>query len=315
MTWEISVTAGRVGPGWQTATMAHVLVLGGGWVGSAVARAAADRGPVTMVDPPLDPRWRDRDDRATEAVRTTVRDGDIGAVINACGRVRGSEDELDDANHRFVAWLVDALAPTGARLVHVGSASEYGDPGTASPVDESTPPRPSGAYATTKSLGTDVALDAGRAGQPICVARVFNIVDHPIPSVSPLHEWLGALGGLDAAGGEVEVWWPPTTRDFVMLEDVARALVELATSDAAPPPLINVCSGVGLRFGEIVEAMAAALDVRATVRSLDRPGIEAVVGDPALLRRTLGWVPAMSAGALARRVTGADPGGARHQDR
>ncbi len=164
MTWEISVTAGRVGPGWQTATMSHVLVLGGGWVGSAVARAAADHGPVTMVDPPLDPRWRDRDDRATEAVRTTVRDGDIGAVINACGRVRGSEDELDDANHRFVAWLVDALAPTGARLVHVGSASEYGDPGTASPVDESTPPRPSGAYATTKSLGTDVALDAGRAG-------------------------------------------------------------------------------------------------------------------------------------------------------
>jgi nucleoside-diphosphate-sugar epimerase len=164
-----------------------------------------------------------------------------------------------------------------------------------------------GGYATTKALGTDVALDAGRAGQPVCVARVFNIVDHPIPAVSPLHEWLAALRDLGTAGGQVEVWWPPTTRDFVMLEDVARALVELATNAAAPPPLVNVCSGVGLRFGEIVEAMAGALGVPATVRSLDRPGIEAVVGDPTLLRRTLDWAPAMSAAALAARVTAAPP--------
>jgi nucleoside-diphosphate-sugar epimerase len=303
-----------VTPGWQTATMSHVLVLGGGWVGSAVARDAAERGPVTVVDPPLDPRWRDRDDDATETLRATVRDGGIRAVINACGRVQGTDEELDDANHRFVEWLVAALAPTGARLVHVGSASEYGDPGTATPIDESTPTRPTGAYATTKSLGTSAALGALADGHDVCVARVFNIVDSPVPVVSPLHEWWTALRALGAEGGEVEVWWPPTTRDFVMLEDVARALVDLATVDSTPP-LVNVCSGVGLRFDRIVEAMAVALDVRATVRSLDRPGIEAVIGDPSVLRDTLGWVPAMSAEALAERVTGAAPGGARHRDR
>jgi nucleoside-diphosphate-sugar epimerase len=277
-------------------------------VGSAVARVAAAHGRVTVVDPPLDPRWRERDGAATEVLRATVADGEVTAVINACGRVRGTEDELDDANHRFVRWLVEAMAPTGARLVHVGSASEYGDPGSAAPVSEAIPARPVGGSATTKALGTDAALDAGRAGQPVCVARVFNIVDHPIPTVSPLHEWLDALRALGAAGGEVEVWWPPTTRDFVMLEDVARALVELATSGAAPPPLVNVCSGVGLRFGQIVEAMADSLGVPVSVRSLDRPGIEAVVGDPELLHRTLGWVPPMSAAALAARVTAGPPG-------
>jgi nucleoside-diphosphate-sugar epimerase len=261
-----------------------------------------------VVDPPLDPRWRERDGAATEVLRATVADGEVTAVINACGRVRGTEDELDDANHRFVRWLVEAMAPTGARLVHVGSASEYGDPGSAAPVSEATPARPVGGYATTKALGTDVALDARGAGRPVCVARVFNIVDHPIPAVSPLHEWLDALRALGPAGGEVEVWWPPTTRDFVMLEDVARALVELATTDTAPPPLVNVCSGVGLRFGQIVEAMAQAMGIHATVRSLDRPGFEAVVGDPELLRSTLGWVPPMSAAALAARVTAGPPG-------
>ncbi len=295
--------------------MSHVLVLGGGWVGTAVARVAAAHGRVTVVDPPLDPQWRARDHVATEALRTTVVDGGVTAVINACGRVRGSDDELDDANHRFVTWLVEAMAPTDTRLVHVGSASEYGDPGTTEPVDESTPPRPVGSYATTKSLGTAAALGALAGGLDGCVARVFNIVDSPVPVVSPLHEWSSALRALGPAGGEVEVWWPPTTRDFVMLEDVARTLVELATIASPPPQLVNVCSGVGLQFGEIVAAMAAALGVPATVQSLDRPGIEAVVGDPALLRDTLGWVPAMSADALAERVTGTGPGGPRHQAR
>jgi nucleoside-diphosphate-sugar epimerase len=93
-----------------------------------------------------------------------------------------------------------------------------------------------------------------------------------------------------------------------MIEDVARALVDLALAPGPVPSLVNVCSGVGLSFGEIVESLAAALGVRATIRSLDRPGIEAVVGDPTLLRSTIGWVPEMSAPALAARATGTDGG-------
>ena len=140
------------------------------------------------------------------------------------------------------------------------------------------------------------------------VARVFNIVGYPVPAVSPVHQWLTALSALPAGGGSVEVWWPPTTRDFVMIEDVAAALVELATTSAAPPPLVNICSGTGLSFGGIVEALAHALGVPATIESLDRPGIEVVIGDPTLLRSTLGWVPQMSVEALAARATGSDSG-------
>ncbi len=289
--------------------MSNVLVLGAGWVGSAVASAAGAHAAVEavhVVDPPFDPMLASRDAAATAHLRTLVTDGAISAVVNACGRVQGSDDELADANLHFVQWLCDALEDTSVRLVHVGSASEYGDPGTHSPVGESSPPAPVGPYASTKAAGTDVVLEVARRGRDATVARVFNIVGHPIPAVSPIHQWLTDLAELGASGGEVVVWWPPTTRDFVMIEDVARALVDLATTPGPPPPLVNLCSGIGLRFGDIVEALAAALGVPATVRSLDRPGIEAVVGDPTLLGTTIGWTPAMSAAALARRVVGAD---------
>ena len=151
-------------------------------------------------------------------------------------------------------------------------------------------------------------LAAADRGVDAAVARVFNIVGYPVPAVSPMHQWLAALSALPAGGGSVEVWWPPTTRDFVMIEDVAAALVELATASAAPPPLVNICSGTGLSFGGIVEALAHALGVPATIESLDRPGIEVVIGDPTLLRSTLGWAPRMSVEALAARATGSDAG-------
>ena len=68
-------------------------------------------------------------------------------------------------------------------------------------------------------------------------------------------------------------------------------------------PLVNVCTGVGLRFGDIVTALATRLGVRAEVRSLDRPGIECVVGDPSLLIELTGTAPTMTLERLARTIT------------
>lgn len=287
--------------------MSNVLVLGRGWVGTAVdavAHRRPDVASVRVIDPPFEPALAGGDAAAVAHLREVLADGAVTAVINACGRVQGSAEELEDANLRFVVWLCDALTGTGVRLIHVGSASEYGDPGSADPVAEDAPLRPAGPYASTKAAGSEVVLTAAAAGMPATVARVFNIVGHPVPTASPIHQWLTDLRALGAEGGDIEVWWPPTTRDFVMLEDAARALVDLAVLDTAPPPLVNVCSGVGLQFGQIVEALAAALGVPAAVHSLDRPGIPAVVGDPSLLRTTIGWVPSMSVHALAERATG-----------
>ena len=85
------------------------------------------------------------------------------------------------------------------------------------------------------------------------------------------------------------------------IDDVGRALVELARPGGRPE-LVNLCSGVAVGFGEIVTALAAQLGVPARIASLDRPGIPAVVGDPARLQQLLGWRPVMSATRLAEVV-------------
>ncbi|MHB1139785.1 MAG: NAD-dependent epimerase/dehydratase family protein [Microthrixaceae bacterium] len=278
--------------------MSHVIVLGGGWVGSAIAAEAARHGDVTVIDPPLDPQLSARDAAATRRLAEIVISSGADAVVNACGRVSGSPPELRDANVDFVRWLCESLAPCDVRLVHVGSASEYGDPGTSTPVDEACTVLPTGDYATTKAEGTEVVRRSRQDGLDAVTARVFNLVGPSIPAVSPLRQWTDELLALGPDGGEVEVWWPDTTRDFIELSDGARALLGLAAAGTVPP-VVNVCSGVGLRFGDIVAALARRLGVPATIRSLERPGIPTVVGDPSLLSEVLGWSPSMSLDRLA----------------
>jgi NDP-hexose 4-ketoreductase len=296
--------------------MAGVVVLGQGWLGSAVVRAAEGRCTVTAVDPPLDPVLRHRDRAAQDALRELVTAAKATAVINACGLLIGTDDDLRDANATFPEWVCETLGGLGVRLVHVGSASEYGDPGTTEPIGEDTPARPVGGYASTKALGSAAVLRARSDDLEAVVARLFNLVGSPVPPVSPLHQWITDIRALPPGGGDVEVWWPPTTRDFVRLSDAAETLLDLAVSGTAPA-LVNLCSGVGLRFGDIVEALAEHLGTPVRVRSLDRPGIEAVVGDPSLLRRCTGQAPRMDLGTLARTALAdiAPTGGTRGANR
>ncbi len=286
--------------------MSHLLVLGEGWVGAAVAGAAADRFTVSVIDPPFHPVLHRRDGQAVAELQQLITQRQITMVINCCGRLRGNQAELADANTNFVAWLCVALAGTAVRLVHVGSASEYGDPLTADLVSETNPQHAVGDYACTKAAGTEASLLARAQGLDVSVARVFNIVGHPIPEVSPIHQWLSDLQALGTSSGSIDVWWPETTRDFVMIEDVATALVDLAAADN-PPALVNLCSGIGLGFGAIAESIAAELGIAVAVNSLNKPGIESVIGNPELLQQTIGWIPKMSLELLAKRVTGSDP--------
>jgi nucleoside-diphosphate-sugar epimerase len=278
------------------------MVLGTGWLGSAAAQELGRGDDAVVLDPLLVPGLLALDRAASTKMADLVAESGTAVVVNVCGLTAGSPGDLEAANVDFPRWLCEVLLDLGVRLVHVGSAAEYGDPATAAPIPESTPCRPVGHYGESKARGTEVVLAAREQGLDATVARVFNVVDRSLPATSPVQQWLDALEQLGASGtGEVEVWWPATRRDFVSRTDVARALIDLASSDRLPG-IVNVCSGVGLAYGEIVDALARRLGIDAAVRSLDRPGIEAVVGDPSTLREAVGWVPEMSMEILVEAV-------------
>jgi nucleoside-diphosphate-sugar epimerase len=275
------------------------MVLGYGLVGGAVARQLSTAAVVDVRSQRTDPRLFGRDRQAGLEFVGHLRRHGIEVVVNCAGRLTGSPAELDDANHRWPAWLAAVLSTTSTRLVHLGSASEYGDPGSGEPIPESAPADPQGLYGETKWAGSSAVLDATTEGLGAVVARVFNLVAPDVATSSPLDQMRGAVRALPRSGGEVVLWWPETVRDIVALDDAADAIATLALDDR-PPPVVNVCTGTGISFADITKALATERRVPVTIRSLDKPGIPTVVGDNRLLREVTGLAPTMSATRVAR---------------
>ncbi len=282
--------------------MSGVVILGSGFVGATIARAVGADREIRVLDIPTHPVLADRDEAGVRLIRDEIERVGATAVVNTAGRIRGTDDEMHAANVAWPAWLTNVvLAGSDVRFVHVGSAAEYGDPGSADPIPESGPTVPSGVYGETKLAGSLAVLDTRRAGLDAVVARVFNLVASPLPVVSPLHQFLTDVTALPPEGGVVELWWPETARDFILLDDLAAAVAALAMLDDVPE-IVNVCSGTAVTFAAIVTAIAARQGKRVEIRSLERPGIPAVIGDASLLGSLTGVRPQMSAELVAEHI-------------
>lgn len=284
--------------------MTHVIVLGSGFVGSAVADRLRtdDSVTVSVMGISSHPELAARDDVGRATMLTAIEQTGASAVINTSGLLRGSADEMYSANVAWPTWLTQQVLPgSGVRFVHLGSAAEYGDPGSADPVPETATPNPSGLYGETKWAGSSAVLDARADGLDAVVARGFNLVGPNLSPISPLHQFLSDVTALPSDGGVVEVWYPATVRDFVLTDDLAEAVARLARVDEVPD-IVNLCAQVHIRFDEIVLAMAALQDKVVEIVSLERPGIPAVVGDNTRLRQVCGLRPAMSAELIAERA-------------
>jgi nucleoside-diphosphate-sugar epimerase len=198
-------------------------------------------------------------------------------VIVHCAGVTTAPDKaaMHAANVDLTAGLLAAAAeqPRPPRIVLIGSAAEYGHvPASALPVREDWSCRPVTDYAASKHRQTLLGLALSERGYPITIARLFN----PVGADMPRHLALPAIAGRLAAagpGGVVRVGNLDVARDFIDVREAARIILALAVMEAAPWPLVNVCSGRSARLGDLVDRMVAlgGFDV-------------ALESDPALIR-------------------------------
>jgi nucleoside-diphosphate-sugar epimerase len=279
----------------------RVVVFGSGFVGSAIADRLSARPGVVLdvLDIPTHPALARRDREAAGLVADAV--AGATAVVNTSGRLRGTDAEMVDANVAWPEWLAEQIESSGVRFVHLGSAAEYGDPGSADPVAETAAVDPRGIYGESKWAGTEAVIEAREAGLDAVVARGFNLVGPNLAPVSPLHQFVTDVTALPPEGGEVELWWPDTIRDFILLDDLAEAVARLTFAEEVPD-IVNLCCGAAISFREITEAIAARQGKAVTIRSLDRPGIAAVVGDNTRLREVTGLDPRIDAATIAERA-------------
>ncbi|HET9275461.1 MAG TPA: NAD(P)-dependent oxidoreductase, partial [Gemmatimonadales bacterium] len=242
-----------------------------------------------------------RPGEAAELIARTRPHFVVNAVGYGVGRQERQEEMLQRLNADFPEEVAEALAGTdelpawpGPRLLHLGSAFEYGS--VAGAVSEETPCRPGSAYARTKLEGTRrvsaVAARTGLRATTVRVATVYGPGEHP-------HRLLPSLIRTVQTGETLELTAGEQERDFTYVGDVAHGLVRLAMTTDPLPPVLNLATG---RL-HTVRAFAEA-----AMRELGIPGDRVIFGaipyrddevrqGPIVvdrLRAAVDWVPGMT---------------------
>jgi nucleoside-diphosphate-sugar epimerase len=285
--------------------MALVTVLGaGGFMGRAVRRALAESGHecrcVDRVPAPTGSHeeWRVVDllEADDERLRDLIADGSPAAIVNCAGLVEGSPEALMRANYLLPLRLVETSGKR-VRLVHLGSAAEYGTTEVGTSLDEEGATRPSTAYGITKLAGSLAVAAAAREGADAVVLRVFNPLGPRMPTSSMPGRATALIRQAVASDvatiimGPLDAW-----RDFIDLRDVADAVALTSGAERLPAPVLNVGTGVATQSRTVVRAIADAAGWGGEIVEEESLGSPRSIGVPwqqaATERlRSLGWRP------------------------
>lgn len=253
----------------------------GGFLGRAVCEA------LRRADVPVTTFTRAAPFSAGDAVGADVVYYLASAVNPATAETR--PDLVEDEEGAFAAFL-DGLAGSPARphVVFPSSGGTVYDTDAPPPYNESSPTRPKGAYGRIR-LGMERRLrDAG----PVTVLRISNVYGPGQRTGSGqgvVAHWVEAasLGRPITLMGD-----PSVTRDFVHVEDVARAAL---AAGPGSPGVVNIGSGVPTSLGDLAELVD---DVFGGVEIVREPGRGFDVPhnwlDVTLARESLGWTPRVS---------------------
>lgn len=190
------------------------------------------------------------------------------AVVNCAGATSGDMSVLWPANVTAVRRLLTALLglPSPPRLVHIGSAAEYGPARPGVPLAETATACPAGLYGVTKLAGTTLVELGRAAGLDAVSLRVFNVVGAGAPAGTLPGDATAQLRRLPPGQpGTLRLGPLDGVRDFVDARDVAGAVLAAAAAPSLPHPVINVGSGAGVTSRTLVSLLVAASEREVTV--------------------------------------------------
>jgi NDP-hexose 4-ketoreductase len=175
-------------------------------------------------------------------------------IINAVGALTGSKSELEVANLTAVQNLLEAaqkISPR-ARMIHLGSAAEYGFCEPGSSVHEDTICNPIGIYATLKLAATQLML---ASDLETVTLRIANPVGpHTPETLLPGATAQRLRTAILENASEIRSGPLSDYRSYVDARDVAQAVLIFARAEN-PPRLINIASPRAVQVREVVNEL------------------------------------------------------------
>jgi nucleoside-diphosphate-sugar epimerase len=248
--------------------------------------------------PGLEEGWVDIDLLAGDGrLESELRAASPGFIVNCTGATGGTTADLVRINVLTTAALVETIARSGIRirLVHLGSAAEYGPGSIRQPVSETTCPRPMSPYGIAKLAATQLVTASAASGHDAVVLRVFNALGPAMPpGTLPSTALRRLTEAVASSAPRIEMGPLDAIRDFVDVRDIAAAVVAVCRATRVEAPVINVGSGTGHSARDLVQAIAERLGFAGEIgeaasgspRSSDVPW---QVADVSLAQQLLGW--------------------------
>lgn len=211
-------------------------------VGAKVLPYTLDR--LLFQDGAMDPEAR--------GVRTVVW---CASRINP--RLAAENPELVDLDR---ADLAEALAEfssweTPPRVVTFSSGGTVYGPPAEPPYVEATEPAPVNAYGWAKLNLEEQLRESGLETVSLRIANAYGPGQRPAPGQGVLAHWMEAI----LKGEDVHLYGAAdATRDYVYVDDIARAAVAAHAAEA-PPAVVNVGSGVATTLDDLLDALRPAV--------------------------------------------------------
>ena len=216
----------------------------------------------------------------------------IDAVIHLAAVANPRECDTNPTNafdvnvNGTLQVLKMALASGAKKMVFSSSAHVYGVGPKYWPTDETHPLSLGNTYTTTKILGEALCeLYWENHGLPYTTLRLFNAYGPGQGAGYFVPDMVNKLrtGRVDIKGGD-------TTKDFVYIDDVARAFVLALGSPFVGP--INIGTGRETQLAEIVELLANGPNPHIPWSASSGQGdATRMKADITRARRVLGWQP------------------------
>jgi UDP-glucose 4-epimerase len=292
----------------------RVLVLGasgfiGRWVTRRLMEMDADlvvavRNPASMEDEALPGSPLQVDLLDFGAVSDLIDQTRPAVIFNLAGYGIDPNERLEDKarliNSELPPLLLESLHPLsgpqwrGQRIVHTGSALEYGKCG--GDLAESTTAEPTTLYGRTKLAGTQSLQEASiSSGIASVTARLFTVYG---PGERP-GRLLPSLLETARTGSCLEMTAGTQMRDFTYVEDIAEGLLRLGTVQTLQPNIVNLATGLLLTVRQFIETAAEILGIPEDHLKFDTLPVrqEEMEHEPVSIRKLeelTSWAPSVS---------------------